>query len=114
VAGGGAQGAGGVPSSMAATHSLTLFTKLPARCSMSARRCSRSSLDNHRKRSSQPPACRHTHHAALSASLLPLLSWGADPLSVLRWRSWPAEKASEQRTTTSKPVGLAATSHLTS
>lgn len=33
-----------LPSSMAATHSLTLFTKLPAKCSMSARRCSLSSL----------------------------------------------------------------------
>jgi hypothetical protein len=32
------------PSSMAATHSLTLLTRLPAKCSMSARRCSRSSL----------------------------------------------------------------------
>lgn len=34
------------PSSMAATHSLTLLTKLPAKCSMSARRCSRSSLQH--------------------------------------------------------------------
>lgn len=32
------------PSSIAATHSLTLLTRLEAKCSISARRCSRSSL----------------------------------------------------------------------
>jgi hypothetical protein len=66
---------------------LTLFTKLPARCSMSARRCSRSSLHNH---SSAAASHQHvsTHaHAALSAFILPLLSWGAELVSLLRWRS---------------------------